>query len=225
MPRHKKKQRGRKGRRNRNGLTHYRPQGLGSSTILPPEAHVWLKFVDCISLLNAGASNATRRFKPTASYDVDPTLGSTSTAGFAEMAAVFQYYRVERYRYVIRVANRETFPLQVVVMDSNTDPGTGVITPFIGNANTKFKMISGTQGGPNMCSFRGKHTVAQIVGSSEVEFDDNFASLTNTVPVNVVWTTVGIDSGIGANTLNNGALVTIEIWMHVRFYERKNLST
>jgi len=215
-----KKNKGNRSKKIRVPIRNNRPMGNPASIILPNEVDVWLLFVDYVTLTAGAGTAVTRRFKPNCSYDVDPTLGSTSTAGFAELAAIFQYYRVTTYRYVFEMVNRETFPLQVIVYNSNTDPGTGPITQYAGNQWCQIGLLSGNAGGPCKHVFRGQHNVADIVGSAEVEHDDNFAALVNTVPVNATWLSVSADSGVAGTFIPNGASVLVKIFMLIRFYER-----
>jgi hypothetical protein len=176
------------------------------------------------TVLNNGAGAAKSvRYRPTAVYDVDPVLGSTSTPGFSEFAAFYQFYRTHSYSYEIDVVSKETFPMLAIVTNSNVDPGTTGIGTYMGNPYTESTLLSGNAGGPCTKRFVGRYRIVDVVGSIAPETDDSFASLVNTVPTNNTFVTLGID-GIGS-TITNGVTYLLKIRMGVRFYERKILAT
>lgn len=219
MSKHQKKD-GNKKQRVRANMRFNKPMGNPASLILPNEVDVWLQFVQT-SLLTSGVNPyATKVFRPNAAYDVDPLLGSTATAGFSELAGIFQYYRVITYRYEVEFVNEQTFPVQAIVLNTNINPGTGTIQGYAGNQWCQIHLLSGNAGGPCKHVFKGRHNVGQIVGSAEVEMDDNYASVVNTVPTNTVWLSVSADSGIAGNILSTGVLILVKIWMFIRFFER-----
>ncbi len=111
----------------------------------------------------------------------------------------------------------------LVVTYTNTDTGAEFhLSTLMGNPYAQSAMIAGSAGGPCRKTFRGRHKVADIIGSRRVETDDSFASLTSAKPNNLVWLALGAD-GIG-NNLTNGVTYLIKIRMHIRFYERKYLA-
>lgn len=211
-------------RRGRGGGTNWgpkynRPQKLRTQIGLPTEANVRLKYAEYQTLTSA-ATFKNYRWNPNAAYDVDPVLGSTSTPFFAEWAGIYNFYRVIGYRYRITVVNKEVFPVTYVVINDNTDPGTGgTLLGLGGNPKTQSATVAGTAG-PCRHVFKGSYRIADVVGSRSVENDDNFAALTNTVPANRTWLTIGADTTSGS-VLTNGFVVNVEIIMQIRFYEPK----
>lgn len=185
---------------------------------------VGLRFYDQV-IVSSASQYAAYRFNPNCAYDVDPTLGSTATAGFNEAAAYYNFYRVISYSYDIVVMNREAFPLNVFVINCNLDPGTSTAyRTYMGNQFTSFKSISPQLGGKPSVRFRGSYTVSQIVGSLEPEYDNDWRAVTTSTPNDKIFLGIGADSAGGPN-LTNGFTLTITITMHTRFYERKTLTS
>lgn len=190
---------------------------MRSQVGIPSEVNVRLKYAVYYTT-TAAATFKNLRFNPNAAYDVDPTLGSTSTPFFAEWAALYKFYRVIGYSYKIQIVNKETFPVTIIIMNTNTDPGTGAtLLGLAGNPRVTTYVLPGSAG-PCTHVFRGSHRVADIVGSRAVENDDNFCALTNARPANVIWLTIGADT-TSASNLTNGMVQSVEITMLVRFYE------
>jgi hypothetical protein len=212
-----------KGDQKRNRLVkqtaHYYPNP--SAGILPPEIDVMLEFID-VFYLSPGALFVNKRMRPNCAYDVDPVLGSTSTAGFAELASIYQFYRVVKYDYEVQFDNNSTQPSLCGILNSNTDPGTGAaISAYAGNPFCDFRIL-GRQGGyMSQQLFKGSYRVATIVGSDTPETDDNFSSLTNTVPTNSVWLTAWLDASVVGGSNVSQTSILFKIKMHTRFYERK----
>jgi len=221
-PRRMKKNRG-----DRSGtnwpISYVRGELSRQAKIIPHEYDTKLEFTYASTLNNTVGAAVSRRFTPNAAYDVDPTLGSTSTPGFSELATLFNYYRVVGYSYSIEMVNKETFPVLFVVTNTNLDPGTSGLGSYMGNALTQSTLVSGSAGGPCRYEFAGTLSVVEVVGSKAVELDDNYASLTSSLPTNKIWSAIGVD-GLGS-TLTNGCGFLVRYVMHVRFFERKLLSS
>lgn len=194
------------------------------SRIIAPETDVTLTYVECANLTLNGGGGVARRWTPNGAYDVDPVLGSTATPGFDEYAVFYDYYRVTSYRYEIDVANKEAFPLVVIVLNTNTDPGT-TITNWVQYSAQEYcssKILSATTGGSDSKTFRGAYTVAQVLGSIVPETDDLYSALTSAVPADLIWLGLGID--VPGNTVlftDLGIDFNIKIYMNIRFYGRK----
>jgi len=187
---------------------------------MPAEMDVTLKFVS-IKLINGAAGAISVRFTPNAAYDVDPLLGSTSTPGFAEWAALYGYYRVVKVGYECEFSNLElTNPVLCYTHLSNTDGGLTLSPVVIGNALSKYSLCAVQNGGKSTIRLSDVQTVATILGSDNVENDDNYRALTNGVPADLVWLNVGCSSMTGAN-LATGVSVFTVITMKIRFYDRK----
>jgi len=196
--------------------------GNPAASIVPNEYDTQLMFYDQLNVNNVGNTTVSYPLRTNAPYDVDPVFGSTSTPGFTAMANLFQFYRVVGYKYKFHVANKDTFPVCVFLLHTNISPGTGSQFSKIGNMwCQECKTIGSVSGSPSVVEFNGQHRIADIVGSKSPETDDNFASITSTNPSDTTYVTLGVDTTIAGNTFVNGVLWQVELWMLIRFYERK----
>jgi hypothetical protein len=194
------------------------PQAL----IAPNEFDVQLNFIDSVTATSVGAF-ANYNFNPNCPYDVDPTFGSTSTAGFAELAALYQFQRTIEYEYHVTCVNTAAWWQQFTVINTNVTPPAISYYGLAGNQYAQTKLANLAQAAESICHFKGRHKVVEIVGSRVPETADSFASLTNTVPTDKIWL------GIGGSVVAGGAASTfyiqIQLRMWIRFYERKNLTS
>jgi len=190
-----------------------------AQAVAPPESDVTLVFVATKQLAIAVAATSVR-FTPNAAYDVDPVLGSTSTPGFAEWAAIYNMYRVVGVRYHVSFATTEaTLPCVVYTHLSNTDMGTTANSTITGNALSKWCVL-GVATGPSTVALSDYQTIATIVGTNSVETEDNYRALTNAVPADLTWLGCGAQTLTGGN-FTGGVQIFARIEMEVRFFDRK----
>jgi len=212
----------RKVKRIRYGPMTNKPMGNPQALISPNEFDTRLSFVDSVGLSSLGAF-ANYNFNPNCPYDVDPAFGSTSTAGFAELAALYQFQRTIAYKYRVQFANNTGGFLQATVINTNVTPPNAAYYSIAGNQYSQTQMMGPSPMDKAIVSFRGNHTIAQIVGSLTPETADSFASVTNTVPTDKIWLGLSITDLAGSAVTS--VIVTIQIEMMIRFFERKNLSS
>lgn len=228
---HKSKSRSRpkKGRARRKGPSPFRPQKNHSISrsvplVSPDEMDVRLKFRKAAALTGAAGAGFVK-LTPNGAYDVDPALGSTETYGFDEYAALYSYYRVVSYSYKIQVVNAsQTTPVNVYVMNTNTDPtlsGTN-FSLYSTNPYSQTKLLAQSPAPGAKAFFAGHHQVAKILGASVVETDDNYRALTTANPSDLVWLTMAVENvGITGGDANVNLSYIIDITMSIRFYGRE----
>jgi hypothetical protein len=210
-----------RGRRVRFGPTINEPMGNPQALISPNEYDVRLKFIDQVSATSAGTF-VNYNFNPNCPYDVDPAFGSTATAGFAELAALYQFQRTIGYQYEITCINTTAQDAQFTVINVNVTPPASAYYALAGNQFAQTRTAYNVTLYGSHVHFSGAHTVAQIVGSRTPETADSFASLTNNVPTDKVWLGIGV-TNIGSASATFVAMIQLEMW--IRFYERKNLTS
>jgi len=185
-----------------------------------------LEFIDTTSVLinQAGSLIASRRYRPTSVYDVDPALGSTTVIGFSELAALYGSYRTLKSNIVVEISNLEAFPLIGVVWPSNSDLGANygqlqavLASPYSVHGNMSSK------GGIDRISLRQNLSTVKFVGSQTAITDDNYRSAVNTIPTSNWYWNIGVWSLTGTN-LVSGSAALIRIMMQVEFSQRNPLS-
>jgi len=188
--------------------------------IQPDELDVRLKFRK-ISQINSAATNlGVVELQANAAYDVDPALGSTETYGFDEYAALYSYYRVIAYDYVITMSNSQNSPTMFYVVNSNTQPSVAGTRWDLYSTNPycRSKLLAPVGGAPTQHTFRGHIEISKVLGSVSVETDDNYRALTTANPSDLMWLAVAgecISAAVGVTFT-----VDIQLIMHVRFYGR-----
>jgi hypothetical protein len=203
--------------------TSNRPMGNPQALIAPNEFDIQLKFVDSVTASSV-TTYANYVFLPNCPYDVDPAFGSTSTAGYSELAAIYQFQRTVRYSYKITCVPNvaSTSYYQYTCINTNVTPPASAYYALAGNQYYQTKTGAPTEISGSLVHFSGSHSVAQIVGSRAPETSDAFASATNSVPSDKIFLGVGVTALTGT-TCN--FFIQIQLTMHIRFYERKTLST
>lgn len=203
------------GNTNTNSPGQFRTLNL----VFPPRMLLKMRYFSYQAFTMTGG-NFNYRWRPTAAFDVDPALGGTSMAGFAEMAAQYATYRVIASRISVSVANPSaTTPMTVVVLPTNADPGSAFgaanIIAATGNPYAKTK-ITGLLGSPPTV-IRLSMTTQKMFGDSAVLYDHNFSSLVTTVPSNNWFWNVCLLSQAAIAT---APIVTVTIEVDTEFFDR-----
>lgn len=175
-------------------------------------------------LANNGFPNASKTLRVNAPYDVDASLGSTSSLGFTEYSALFASYRVRRVDMNVSISNAESISLEVCLAFS-TDffSSNAYDKTFFFNRNNVVRRMS-KAGGLDQVNLSISRTLEQIVGDPAVKNDRDYSSAVTTVPTTLVYGILATDSGNASFTqTTNGCLVTWEITMWTEFYNPKML--
>lgn len=185
------------------------------------ELDVKLRYVISDRLYNAAGGAAAREWNPNGAYDVDPLLGSTETAGFDEYAALYSYYRVIGYRYKLEAVSRETDAIVVYLFNTNVAVTGTNYDVLSGNPYCHLGQLGYYTGGRAGKTFSGYMSTAKLLGSIAAESADSLRSTTTTVPTDLLFLTVAIQSDSGIGTIPNGISYVLTITMDVRFYGRR----
>jgi len=185
-----------------------------------PRVNTNLRFNIVGTINNAGFLYANNRYRPTNAYDVDPSLGSTSMPGFAELAGIYRRYRVNAATVKISFSNNETFSVGIHLCPDNSDPGsnTSGFQKFLSNPDCQ-NLVVGPSTGNSVGRLSSTEYVSSFGGSSTREkIDDNYSgdtSGTNPPPNNIYWY-VGIVSAVN---LVSGVYFNIDCDVNLDFYE------
>jgi len=191
--------------------------------ILPDRYRTTLRFFKIISFNFTGTFTQVARFRPSAAFDVDPLVASTSMAGFVELAALYTTYRVLSSKIRVEVVTTSVAnPVMMVVVPTNTDPGGAVSTAYAlssrENPYSRSKM-TGLSGAPPSV-LASTMSTEKIYGSKAALFDDNFSALVTGNPNNNwYWAIIGLSSVFDPN------LTWLQVTINVdcEFYDRSFL--
>jgi len=192
------------------------------------ETDITMNFYKLFQLKATSNLSMSYAFNPNAAWDVDPAVGSGNTIGLSTWAALYAYYRVYSFEYDIEFANQDATASVVSITNTNSNPGVGagvsILALASGNPYCKTRMVSQTAGGSCVARFRGKIDFRRLLGGTDVETGDNWRGLTgSTSPSDLFWLCVGIDTT--PNALTNGCIVSVNIKMNMRLYDRKPINS
>lgn len=167
---------------------------------------------------------ASKRYRPSGVYDVDPLLASTTVIGFNELAAIYANYRVVASKLNVKVSCSTDQPATLVALPLNADPGgspsLAVVNSWYNNAYSKTDLI-GAKGSPKAvvsCEMSSN----KIFGSMMTAFDRDFQSAVGTVPVNNWYWAIGIVSGV-APPVTASYFLQETMTIDVEFFTRNRL--
>lgn len=225
MRRTKKRHGGARGKkRGGKGGRKWGAQGATSSTlsgprVSPDELDVKLMFRKTAYINDAGANLVTKEFYANGAYDVDPSLGSTETYGFDEYAALYSYYRVVGYKYSCTFVNQGQDPMMCYVLNTNTSPASSGTRYDLYSTNPYCKSKLVNANANTATTLSGSIQISRLLGSRAVETADTLRALTTSVPVDLIFCSIGAES-ISASA---GIYFSYDfkITMKIRFYGRE----
>lgn len=196
-------------------------------TMMPEEYDTVLKYIVVQSASNNGGTLASLRFTSNA-YDVDPSLGNTAMAGFAEFAAFYQRFRTIGMKYKFSAVNQENFPISVIHGFGASAITSGSLGMNYGENPLFQTYVLGAPNGQARGIFQSSNSVANIAGTATVLYDDLYTGSTtsNTMSsTGMVYCYFGIAAGQAGALTAAGCFVHVEISLHVRFFKPNLLVT
>lgn len=203
-----------------SGLSH-----LTTRLLIPDMLTTKVTYFDTAynNLTRNGFVTATQRFTPSGLYDIDPRVSSGTVAGFNQYKEFYNRYRVIKCAYEIEFCNLEAFPIQVMVVPLNDDPGADDIDVLSWRMNPRSKAeVLSAAGGMDRTCIKGEFDLAAIVGTVAQRTDSIFSAQFTSNPTDNVFLGYGC-AAIGGNTLtsNHGFGYVAVLQMEVEFFERK----
>lgn len=200
-------------------------------TLLPDKFRNKLIFTDLTNSLmtNNGVTYCSRRYQVNYLYDIDPTGGSAAIAGYAELADLYYYYRVNAIKYEISFVNNETTPICVGVVPSQADLGVNYssIYSYIQSQNyAKSMLLSGKGGSKDTGKITGYLSLRRFAGGKDFDYDSTFRGQTTpTAPTDLIWLNFGAAIQGSASFSTAGISYTTKITLYVDWYNLKTLVT
>lgn len=191
----------------------------------PPRVRVWLRYSKVVTMSNATNYTTNVIFIPTAVYDVDPTIGSTTTPGFVEWGTLYRTYRLTRSRCEVQFVNNEQFG-GIVFLCAQNDPPTAnqalaITNTALAQPTTESTPISAANGNSSK-SISKELTSASFTGAADVNVPDFYAAPTggSSLPSNNWYWNVGFTTGQLMTAPPTGGIYTrVIIDMEVEFNE------
>lgn len=188
--------------------------------VFPPRMLAKLKFIAYQSFNLAATTGVNYRWRPSAAFDVDPALGGTSMAGFAELAGFYSTYRVWASQIKATVSNPSTtLPITLIVVPLNADPTNAMTVPnIIASSEQPYAKSreTGLLGSPPV-RITSQMTSQKIFGDPMALFDHNFTALVSTVPGNNWFWNVCV---LAPNFVATAIQVFVEVEVDCEFYDR-----
>jgi len=212
----------RRKRRNLNRVP--RQSQLSIRNIMPPTFTTHLSYTDeLFTRVNVGAQYLVYRYRINDVYDPDPLLLTGGVAGFNDLLAFYQEWRVEQVSVQLRVGNMETFPQSVCMIATNTDVATSINTtqkavnatenPF----STGVKLMSGMGGMDRMITTSSYKLGAVFGNSRQYYVDPNTSGFGASNPNTLLYLTVII---FGPSPQVKGVFSDMRIRYKVKFFNR-----
>lgn len=192
------------------------PKSTG--TIIPDRMITTLRWWKSVSISLASVSTNAIRFSPSSAQDPDP-VGTAQPLGFAQMAALYNSYRVLRSSASAETVNTGNVPITTTLLPSNTDPGPAPSPGYVTASRLQAFAVSKTgalAGGP-LCRVSTSMTTQKMYGNKMIQFDDNFAALVNTVPGNNWYWVVALYAPAVAP---NAVILNFYMDIEIEFYDR-----
>lgn len=220
--------RGRKPRYNNNKL------GLATSEAgkiwsipkqigFPDTLRTDLEFIIPLTQITGGGTTNSFRFTSNA-YDVDPALGSTAMAYFAELAIVYSRFRTLRMSYKVDIENQEAFPVGTVYgFMTNSLGSTAVGQNYAGNQYMHEGILSAINGSRSVSTYTGSVAINQLFGSNQALFDDLFTGSTTSSTLSSSATANFYIGTVSAAVPVNGQFITGHIKLDILFTRRNSL--
>jgi len=214
MPQNQRKKK--KGGRKRKVHPRHMQLSWRGPTFMPPRWQTTLRFSKEVVMSNVASGWANVRFAWTSCYDVDPILGSTSMPGFAELAAIYRYYRAVRSSIRVDFGNLDNLSGTAVICPVNFDPTANTTTyqNYLSSRSAKHRPI-GSLNGTGAVSVRHATSI-KAFGGTLVPALDSYAAVVTTVPVNNIYWLVGCYMN---NVMTNGVTVNVFIDITLVFFE------
>lgn len=194
--------------------------------IMPQEYVTTLRFSSQQYLTAVGNTQKTVRFIDDA-FDIDPTVGGTSMAGFSELATIYARYRPLRATLSCEFANLETFPLACMLLMSNSSAATPLAYADIGNPFSRKCMITGVLGGMSLAKLHVSAAKTAIAGTQQPLYDDLYTGSTSSASLATAATTnmfIGIESSNNLTLAGGSVLISFTISLTLQFYRQNSFT-
>lgn len=193
---------------------------------VPDRMRTTLRFWKVVPINLSVSNTGGVRFQPSGPFDVDPLVGGSTPKGFAELASLYASYRVRSsFCKAEMVSPGLQTPVTLILLPMNADPGSSPTAATVTDAVEQPYAVSQTgslRGGP-MTQLTNTMTTEKIFGSPMVKYDDSFASLTSTTPVNNWFWFIAFYAPAVIPSSEGAVICYVYMEIEVDFYDRRFL--
>lgn len=205
---------------------HIRRPGV----VVADRTYIKFHYMDTTSRLLAAAGNPYGyiRYYANGLFDANPLILTSAIPGFTELASLYEQYRVHGAKITIRFVNQETFPSVVVIWPTDQDQ-TALITQqylqeMCGNAFAKFRHVS-SKGGMDRGVLSAYISFKKLVGTANYNTEADYASVTSTNPVKLMYWNIGTYSMDNSNYTAANVPFECRITFYAEMYNRRQLTS
>jgi hypothetical protein len=197
----------------------------------PSSKMVRLVFVESFQITEGAANaGAFRYLRLNSAYDVDTTLGSTSTPGFAEWAAFFSNYRVwsTAVRAEVTVSGGGSGAVATVCLVPNSSQATLPAAPAVWAVQPQavhMQLLAQTSGGHNMATFTRRYSMPTIFRVTRQQFlsDFDYTATTSSNPARQAYLACTVLGNAATSAFV--AVYQVYVSMEIEFFNPIQLST
>lgn len=201
-----------------------RQSQLSIRNIMPPTFTTHLTYTDeLFTRVNVGAQYLVYSYRMNDIYDPDPLLLTGGVAGFSDLLAFYQEWRVEQVSVQLRIGNMETFPQSVCIIATNTNVAASISNvqkavnatenPF----STGVKLMSG-MGGMDRMITKSSYTCGAVFGNrQQYNVDPNTSGFGASNPSTLLYLTVIV---FGPSPQVKGVFNDCRLRFKVKFFNR-----
>jgi hypothetical protein len=197
----------------------------------PASRKVRLVWPEAFTITEAGAGvGAFRYLRLNSVYDVDTTLGSTTTPGFAEWSAFYSNYRVwsTAVSAEVTVTGGGSGAIATVSLVPNALQATLPTSPSVWSVQPQAlhrNILAATSGGANKANFRKRYDIASLFRITRAQFlsDFDFTATTGSNPARQAFLACTVYGN--APTSAFVALYQVYVSMEIEFFNPIQLAT
>lgn len=175
----------------------------------PPKMIVKLGYQKALSVTSASTSTSIY-FNANGAYDIDPTVGNLTLAGFNEWMAIYGIFHVTKFRAKITAINNEVFPLRFA---TGFFPAFQTVfgTSSWNNLHCVEHPMLGSTAGMGRTTVIREINLRDLIHSANYDGDLNqYYGTSASNPASLTSFNIGLAS-VDGQALTNGAVFAIEI--------------
>jgi hypothetical protein len=194
--------------------------------IIPDRTIVPLRYYWATAVLNnTGNQTASHQLLLNGVYDVDASLGSTSTIGFNQWATLYNKYRAVHFTVNAIFINLDAVPTFACIAFTNTSFSTNTFNQsYWGDDYSRWSPLGQSTGNDTSRKMSLSVSIQDLVGDRSAISDADYSATTNSNPAKLVYGELAISSGASSVTMSSGALVRYELIVTVEFFSRVALT-